>query len=146
MGRGSRLPPSPCGSPGLDDPYQHGRGVALGDFNRDGRVDIVYGNWNGPHRLYLQSGGPGRVRFRVRAGARTPPPPTLLLSLWSGGSWLHPDLALSPNSQRGGDPKHKSGTQCPPPCAPCHPVPIPRTGHRHPQVLHAVPCPHRHRG
>nr|XP_009943344.1 PREDICTED: cartilage acidic protein 1 [Opisthocomus hoazin] len=42
----------------------HGRGVALGDFNRDGRVDIVYGNWNGPHRLYLQSGGPGRVRFR----------------------------------------------------------------------------------
>ncbi|XP_075279669.1 cartilage acidic protein 1 isoform X3 [Opisthocomus hoazin] len=49
---------------GLDDPYQHGRGVALGDFNRDGRVDIVYGNWNGPHRLYLQSGGPGRVRFR----------------------------------------------------------------------------------
>ncbi|XP_009885993.1 PREDICTED: cartilage acidic protein 1 [Charadrius vociferus] len=49
---------------GLDDPYQHGRGVALADFNRDGRVDIVYGNWNGPHRLYLQSGGPGRVRFR----------------------------------------------------------------------------------
>lgn len=70
-GRGSRLPPSPCGSPGLDDPYQHGRGVALADFNRDGRVDIVYGNWNGPHRLYLQSGAPGRVRFRVRAG--TPP-------------------------------------------------------------------------
>ncbi|NXP41316.1 CRAC1 protein, partial [Leiothrix lutea] len=63
-GRGSRLPLSPCGSPGLDDPYQHGRGVALADFNRDGRVDIVYGNWNGPHRLYLQSGAPGRVRFR----------------------------------------------------------------------------------
>ncbi|XP_039235132.1 cartilage acidic protein 1 isoform X4 [Pipra filicauda] len=49
---------------GLDDPYQHGRGVALADFNRDGRVDIVYGNWNGPHRLYLQSGAPGRIRFR----------------------------------------------------------------------------------
>nr|XP_038037204.1 cartilage acidic protein 1 isoform X1 [Anas platyrhynchos] len=49
---------------GLDDPYQHGRGVALADFNRDGRVDIVYGNWNGPHRLYLQAGAPGRVRFR----------------------------------------------------------------------------------
>eukprot|EP00076_Gallus_gallus_P041872 XP_025007410.1 cartilage acidic protein 1 isoform X1 [Gallus gallus] len=49
---------------GLDDPYQHGRGVALADFNRDGRVDIVYGNWNGPHRLYLQAGVPGRVRFR----------------------------------------------------------------------------------
>ncbi|XP_009321582.1 PREDICTED: cartilage acidic protein 1 [Pygoscelis adeliae] len=49
---------------GLDDPYQHGRGVALADFNRDGRVDIVYGNWNGPHRLYLQTGAPGRIRFR----------------------------------------------------------------------------------
>ncbi|NXJ70028.1 CRAC1 protein, partial [Rostratula benghalensis] len=49
---------------GLDDRYQHGRGVALADFNRDGRVDIVYGNWNGPHRLYLQSGAPGRIRFR----------------------------------------------------------------------------------
>lgn len=33
---------------------QHGRGVALADFNRDGRTDIVYGNWNGPHRLFLQ--------------------------------------------------------------------------------------------
>lgn len=73
VGRTSCLPPSPCGSPGLDDPYQHGRGVALADFNRDGRLDIVYGNWNGPHRLYLQSGAPGRVRFRVRAEAGTPP-------------------------------------------------------------------------
>ncbi|KAG7263308.1 hypothetical protein CRUP_006358 [Coryphaenoides rupestris] len=34
---------------------QHGRGVALGDFNRDGKTDIVYGNWNGPHRLYIQT-------------------------------------------------------------------------------------------
>lgn len=33
---------------------QHGRGVALADFNRDGRTDIVYGNWNGPHRLFMQ--------------------------------------------------------------------------------------------
>ncbi|XP_034613678.1 cartilage acidic protein 1, partial [Trachemys scripta elegans] len=51
-------------SVGLDDPYQHGRGVALADFNRDGKVDIVYGNWNGPHRLYLQMSASGRVRFR----------------------------------------------------------------------------------
>ncbi|XP_048362251.1 cartilage acidic protein 1 isoform X1 [Sphaerodactylus townsendi] len=49
---------------GLDDPYQHGRGVALADFNRDGKVDIIYGNWNGPHRLYLQMSVGGRVRFR----------------------------------------------------------------------------------
>ncbi|KAF7253183.1 Cartilage acidic protein 1 [Varanus komodoensis] len=51
-------------SVGLDDPYQHGRGVALADFNRDGRVDLIYGNWNGPHRLYLQMSAGGRVRFR----------------------------------------------------------------------------------
>ncbi|MBL0927251.1 MAG: CRTAC1 family protein [Phycisphaerales bacterium] len=39
---------------GLADPRQHGRGVAVGDFNRDGRLDIVYGNWEGPHRLMIQ--------------------------------------------------------------------------------------------
>lgn len=39
---------------GVEDQYQHGRGVALADFNGDGRTDIVYGNWNGPHRLFLQ--------------------------------------------------------------------------------------------
>uniref|UniRef100_A0A669D8A8 Cartilage acidic protein 1a n=1 Tax=Oreochromis niloticus TaxID=8128 RepID=A0A669D8A8_ORENI len=38
----------------VEDQYQHGRGVALADFNGDGKTDIVYGNWNGPHRLFLQ--------------------------------------------------------------------------------------------
>ncbi|TKC49153.1 hypothetical protein EI555_021627 [Monodon monoceros] len=51
-------------SAGVDDPHQHGRGVALADFNRDGKVDIVYGNWNGPHRLYLQMTAHGKVHFR----------------------------------------------------------------------------------
>ncbi|XP_041424660.1 cartilage acidic protein 1 isoform X2 [Xenopus laevis] len=51
-------------SSGVDDVYQHGRGVALADFNRDGKVDIVYGNWNGPHRLFLQMHTNGKVRFR----------------------------------------------------------------------------------
>ncbi|XP_066516841.1 cartilage acidic protein 1a [Hoplias malabaricus] len=40
---------------GVADRYQHGRGVALADFNGDGKIDIVYGNWNGPHHLFLQS-------------------------------------------------------------------------------------------
>ncbi|XP_071387239.1 cartilage acidic protein 1a [Centroberyx affinis] len=39
---------------GVEDRYQHGRGLALADFNGDGKTDIVYGNWNGPHRLFLQ--------------------------------------------------------------------------------------------
>ncbi|XP_063291244.1 cartilage acidic protein 1 isoform X1 [Pelobates fuscus] len=51
-------------SAGVDDTYQHGRGVALADFNRDGKVDIVYGNWNGPHRLFLQMNTNGKIRFR----------------------------------------------------------------------------------
>ncbi|XP_078079212.1 cartilage acidic protein 1-like isoform X2 [Mustelus asterias] len=49
---------------GIDDPHQHGRGLALADFNRDGKVDVVYGNWMGPHRFYLQTSVNGRVRFR----------------------------------------------------------------------------------
>ncbi|MFQ3631414.1 CRTAC1 family protein [Roseiflexus sp.] len=39
---------------GLPDPHEHGRGVAAGDFDGDGRFDLVYGNWEGPHRLFLQ--------------------------------------------------------------------------------------------
>lgn len=50
---------------GVEDPMQHGRGVALADFNRDGRTDIVYGNWNGPHRLYIQL-NTRKQRFKVR--------------------------------------------------------------------------------
>nr|XP_032808443.1 cartilage acidic protein 1 isoform X2 [Petromyzon marinus] len=49
---------------GVADADCHGRGVALADFNKDGRVDIVYGNWNGPHRLFLQSETNGIIQFR----------------------------------------------------------------------------------
>lgn len=49
---------------GVEDPMQHGRGVALADFNRDGRTDIVYGNWNGPHRLFMQMNN-RKQKFKV---------------------------------------------------------------------------------
>ncbi len=39
---------------GLSDAHQNGRGVALLDSGRDGRFDLVCGNWEGPHRLYRQ--------------------------------------------------------------------------------------------
>lgn len=51
---------------GVDDPMQHGRGVALADFNRDGKMDVVYGNWNGPHRLFMQLGNHRKQRFKVQ--------------------------------------------------------------------------------
>ncbi|XP_036803907.1 cartilage acidic protein 1 isoform X2 [Oncorhynchus mykiss] len=58
---------------GVEDRYQHGRGVALADFNADGKTDIVYGNWNGQHRLYLQD---NNQRFRdVASGSFSSPSP-----------------------------------------------------------------------
>ncbi|KAI1887030.1 hypothetical protein AGOR_G00201840 [Albula goreensis] len=53
---------------GIEDRWQHGRGVALADFNGDGKTDIVYGNWMGPHRLFLQVGTNSKPRFKVRTG------------------------------------------------------------------------------
>ena len=38
----------------IPDSNENGRGVTLSDFNNDGKIDIAYGNWNGPHRLFLQ--------------------------------------------------------------------------------------------
>merc|ERR1712118_393102 len=39
---------------GLLDSTQTGRGTAILDSNGDGLLDIGYGNWNGPHRLFIQ--------------------------------------------------------------------------------------------
>lgn len=36
---------------GLADPDTHGRGVAVIDARGDGQAALVYGNWEGPHRL-----------------------------------------------------------------------------------------------
>lgn len=58
---------------GVEDTYQHGRGVALADFNGDGKTDIVYGNWNGPHRLFLQTSD-SKFRNIATGGFATPSP------------------------------------------------------------------------
>ncbi len=39
---------------GIDDPFQNGRGLVVLDVDGDGRFDVVYGNWLGLHRMYLQ--------------------------------------------------------------------------------------------
>lgn len=38
---------------GLHDSQHNVRGVAALDANEDGLFDLVYGNWDGPHRLFL---------------------------------------------------------------------------------------------
>ena len=38
---------------GLHDPAQNVRGVAVLDANEDGLFDVVCGNWEGPHRLFI---------------------------------------------------------------------------------------------
>lgn len=44
-----------AGDVGLDDPFENVRGVTPLDANDDGVLDIAYGNWEGPHRLYIQN-------------------------------------------------------------------------------------------
>ena len=39
---------------GLEDPFEHGRGLTILDANQDGLLDILYGNWDGPHRLFVR--------------------------------------------------------------------------------------------
>ncbi|MDX2097436.1 MAG: VCBS repeat-containing protein, partial [Leptolyngbyaceae cyanobacterium bins.59] len=39
---------------GVSDPHGRGRGVAALDADRNGRFDLIYGNWEGSHRLFLQ--------------------------------------------------------------------------------------------
>lgn len=61
---------------GLDDPLQHARGVSVCDLNRDGRPDLVLGNWEGPHRIFIQNAagrfvGQACRSFPVPSRART---------------------------------------------------------------------------
>jgi len=40
---------------GVEDGGENGRGIALADFNGDGLIDVTYGNWNGVHRMFIQT-------------------------------------------------------------------------------------------
>ncbi|MEM8535009.1 MAG: CRTAC1 family protein [Chloroflexota bacterium] len=40
---------------GINDRFEHGRGVAILDTNESGCFDLAYGNWEGPHRLFVQT-------------------------------------------------------------------------------------------
>lgn len=40
---------------GLDDPYEHMRGVAVLDLDGNSGFALVYGNWEGAHRLFVPS-------------------------------------------------------------------------------------------
>lgn len=44
-----------AGAVGLSDADENGRGIAVLDVNQDGLFDLVYGNWEGDHRLYIQT-------------------------------------------------------------------------------------------
>jgi ASPIC and UnbV/FG-GAP-like repeat len=46
---------------GVNDPYESGRGIAFLDADGDGKFDLVCGNWEGRHRLFLQ-GATGHFR------------------------------------------------------------------------------------
>ncbi|CAL8331986.1 unnamed protein product [Merluccius merluccius] len=66
-----------AGKAGVEDGHQHGRGVALADFDGDGKTDIVYGNWNGPHRLFMQ--GPSHEFRNIATVAFASPSPVRTL-------------------------------------------------------------------
>ena len=62
---------------GLLDNYNTGRGTALMDANHDGLIDIVYGNWQSEHRLFVQSrdgGGAASFADVAPADMRAPSP------------------------------------------------------------------------
>jgi hypothetical protein len=57
----------------LHDPDEHGRGVAVFDADDDGRLDVAWGNWDGPHRLMIRQPD-GTFRDRATPAMALPSP------------------------------------------------------------------------
>jgi len=57
----------------LADALEHGRGVAVLDADGDGQLDVVTGNWEGPHRLMLRQPN-GTFKDRATPAMALPSP------------------------------------------------------------------------
>jgi hypothetical protein len=72
---------------GLDDPAQHARGLAVCDFDRDGRLDLVWGNWEGPHRIMRQTPEGRFVNVADRAFSRPSRVRTVIVFDFDNDGW-----------------------------------------------------------
>lgn len=65
---------------GIDDPLYDARGAAILDANHDGMFDILLGNWQGPHRFFMQKLGNQFVDYAPLDMARPSKVRTVLIA------------------------------------------------------------------
>ena len=60
---------------GVEDTFENGRGTTLTDFLYRGKLDIVSGNWNGEHRIFLNNKNKfndiANAEFKIPSRVRT---------------------------------------------------------------------------
>lgn len=67
--------------------YGEGRGAALGDYDQDGRVDLVVGQNGGPVQLYRNRRGKAGLRVRLAGPAGNGNGLGAVLRIGVGGTW-----------------------------------------------------------
>lgn len=72
---------------GLDDPEGHGRGLAACDFNRDGLIDLIYVNWEGPHRIMQQLREGGFIDVATTAFAEPTQARNVIVADFDNDGW-----------------------------------------------------------
>lgn len=106
---------------GLDDSFENARGIAVLDISAHDHFDLVYGNWEGPHRFFVQSSDgtwddiappelaqPSRVRTVIAADFDNDGYQEIFfnnigqpnrLFAWRGGEWVSVNIgeALEPD-------------------------------------------------